>query len=297
MRILRFLQSGVPCYGVLRPDNLVMPLPGVTSFEELRDHLREAANAGDGALLSLGALTLMSPIDPLRNILCVGWNYLKHFDESLGKREGQDVPLPDRPTLFTKMPTTVAGPYDALPLQQSYTDKLDWEVELAVIVGTGGRDISEHDALSHVFGYTVANDISARDLQRAHGAQWFKGKSLDYTCPMGPVLVTADEITNPQDLAIACYLNGKEVQSGHTSRQIFSVARVIAEISAGLTLMPGDVILTGTPEGIGNARTPPVFIQDGDTIECEVQGIGRLRNTFEAQLRDAQPGRPQAENV
>ncbi|WP_371736327.1 fumarylacetoacetate hydrolase family protein [Acidovorax sp. SRB_14] len=278
---------------MLKPDNLVMPLPGITSFEELRSHLREVTVAGDSPLLSLDTLTLVSPIDPPRNILCVGWNYLKHFDESLGKREGQDVPLPDRPTLFTKLPTTVAGPYDALPLQQSYTDKLDWEVELAVIIGTGGRDISEHDALSHVFGYTVANDISARDLQRAHGAQWFKGKSLDCTCPMGPVLVTADEITNPQDLAIACYLNGEVVQSGHTSRQIFSVARVIAEISAGLTLLPGDVILTGTPEGIGAARTPPVFIRDGDTIECEVQGIGRLRNTFKAQLRDAQPGRHQ----
>jgi 2-keto-4-pentenoate hydratase/2-oxohepta-3-ene-1,7-dioic acid hydratase in catechol pathway len=139
-----------------------------------------------------------------------------------------------------------------------------------------------------VFGYTVANDLSARDLQRAHGAQWFKGKSLDATCPMGPVLVTADEIDDPQNLALSCEVNGVRMQAGHTRNQIFSVARVIAELSQGLTLLPGDVILTGTPEGIGAARQPPLFLRDGDVVECWVDGIGSLRNVVRAGLRYAE---------
>jgi 2-keto-4-pentenoate hydratase/2-oxohepta-3-ene-1,7-dioic acid hydratase in catechol pathway len=232
--------------------------------------------------IPLNDVLLLPPVMPNRNVFCVGWNYLKHFNESIGKREGQEVELPDRPTFFTKLPTTLAGPYDTLPLHEAYTSKLDWEVELAVIIGRGGRDIAEAEALDHVFAYTIANDISARDLQRAHGGQWFKGKSLDASCPLGPWLVTADEVADPQNLAISCHLNGQAMQSDHTSRQIFSVRRVIAELSAGLTLMPGDVILTGTPDGIGNARTPPVFIQDGDVIECRVDGIGSLSNTFQA---------------
>lgn len=153
-----------------------------------------------------------------------------------------------------------------------------------MVIGKSGRDIKEDDALDHVFGYTVANDLSARDLQRAHGGQWFKGKSLDLTCPLGPVLITSDELCDPQNLSLSCHLNGELMQHGHTSRQIFSVRRVIAELSAGLTLLPGDVILTGTPEGIGAARTPPVFLKDGDLVECHIEKIGTLRNTIQASL-------------
>lgn len=172
-------------------------------------------------------------------------------------------------------------------MHQQYTVKLDWEVELAVIIGKEGRDIAEADALAHVFGYTIANDISARDLQRAHGGQWFKGKALDGTCPLGPAVVTAQEIGDPQNLNISCLVNGETMQSANTSRQIFSVARVIAELSAGMTLLPGDVILTGTPDGIGAARTPPRFLRDGDLIECRIEKIGSLSNRISAQLRTA----------
>jgi 2-keto-4-pentenoate hydratase/2-oxohepta-3-ene-1,7-dioic acid hydratase in catechol pathway len=262
----------------------ITPFQGVADVQTL---LSQVAHAS-GAAVALDSVRLLAPIVPQRNVFCVGWNYLKHYDESKGKREGQEVELPERPTFFSKLPTTVAGPQDSVPLHEAYTSKLDWEVELAVVIGKEGRDIAEEDALEHVFGYTVANDLSARDLQRAHGAQWFKGKSLDATCPMGPVLVTADEIDDPQNLALSCEVNGVRMQAGHTRNQIFSVARVIAELSQGLTLLPGDVILTGTPEGIGAARQPPLFLRDGDVVECWVDGIGSLRNVVRAGLRYAE---------
>lgn len=280
MKLVRFEYEGRVQAGVLDGED-VLPFANATDLLGVVAGTVQARR-GSVPAVPLAEVRLLAPFVPQRNVFCVGWNYLKHYTESLGKREGQDQPLPDVPTLFTKPPTAVANPGDALPLHQAYTQKLDWEVELAVIIGRGGRDIAEADALGHVFGYTVANDVSARDLQRAHGGQWFKGKSLDHTCPLGPVLVTADEIGDPQDLDIACLLNGEIVQSANTSRQIFPVARIIAELSAGMTLLPGDVILTGTPDGIGAARTPPRFLQDGDVVECRIEGIGALVNRFSA---------------
>jgi len=283
MKIVRYASESGPVLGRL-DGQAITPFQGVADVQALLSHVAQAS----GAAVPLDSVRLLAPIVPQRNVFCVGWNYLKHYDESKGKREGQEVELPDRPTFFSKLPTTVAGPHDSVPLHEAYTAKLDWEVELAVVIGKEGRDIAEADALGHVFGYTVANDLSARDLQRAHGAQWFKGKSLDATCPMGPVLVTADEIGDPQNLALGCAVNGTRMQAGHTRNQIFSVARVIAELSQGLTLLPGDVILTGTPEGIGAARQPPVFLRDGDVVECWVDGIGSLRNVVRAGLRYAE---------
>ncbi len=283
MKIVRYASESGPVLGRL-DGQAITPFQGVADVQTL---LSQVAHAS-GAAVALDSVRLLAPIVPQRNVFCVGWNYLKHYDESKGKREGQEVELPERPTFFSKLPTTVAGPQDSVPLHEAYTSKLDWEVELAVVIGKGGRDIAEEDALEHVFGYTVANDLSARDLQRAHGAQWFKGKSLDATCPMGPVLVTADEIDDPQNLALSCEVNGVRMQAGHTRNQIFSVARVIAELSQGLTLLPGDVILTGTPEGIGAARQPPLFLRDGDVVECWVDGIGSLRNVVRAGLRYAE---------
>lgn len=232
---------------------------------------------------SLEEIELLAPIFPQRNILCVGWNYLKHFNESKGKREQYEIEeLPDLPTFFSKLPTTVAAPFQDLPLHNQHTQKLDWEIELAVIIGKKGADINESNALEHVFGYSVANDLSARDLQRAHGGQWFKGKSLDLTCPIGPWITTADEITDPQNLNLECRLNGQVMQQANTKQQIFPIAKIISTLSAGLTLLPGDVILTGTPEGIGAAQNPPLFLKEGDTLECEVTEIGTLKNTFRA---------------
>ncbi|MBI2323446.1 MAG: fumarylacetoacetate hydrolase family protein, partial [Chloroflexi bacterium] len=155
----------------------------------------------------------------------------------------------------------------------------DWEAELAVVIGSAGRDIDERRALGHVFGYTVANDVSVRDHQRTrHGGQWFKGKSFDTHCPLGPWIVSADEIPDPQALAISSRINGETKQSSNTRHMVFTVARIIAELSIGMSLEPGDVILTGTPSGVGFARTPPEFLEVGDVMEMEIEGIGVLRN-------------------
>ena len=278
MKIIAFEYAGRRRLGLVQNEGIRI-LKDVADIEELI-HLPERMQVDTSLpLLAVEQLLVLPVIRPRRNLFCVGWNYRKHFDESIGKREGQGPEaLPEVPTFFTKATTTVASAVDDLPLHPELTSKLDWEVELAVVLGRGGRDIPEDQALAHVYGYTVANDISARDLQRAHGAQWFKGKSLDGTCPLGPVLLTADEIADPQALRINCRVNGQTVQSDSTSNQIFPVARLISGLSRGMTLLAGDVILTGTPDGIGAARTPPVFLGEGDRIESEVEGIGCMHN-------------------
>jgi 2-keto-4-pentenoate hydratase/2-oxohepta-3-ene-1,7-dioic acid hydratase in catechol pathway len=186
--------------------------------------------------------------------------------------------MPAHPAFFSKSPTTVIGPYDRIPLHAGVTEKLDWEVELGVIIGKGGTNIKEADAFKHVFGFTVINDVSAREIQRQHGQQWFKGKSLDGTCPMGPWIVTNDEVPSPHGLRLTSRVNGVIKQDSNTSYMYFKVPRIIAELSAGLTLEPGDIISTGTPAGVGHARTPPEFMKAGDVLETEVAGLGLLRN-------------------
>lgn len=288
MKIVRFEHDGQVLMGRL-DGSTIIPLP---QFATLQDVIAASPdgrpvaidNQGDAQQIPLSDVLLLAPIIPQRNVICVGWNYTKHFDESVGKRGDYEVELPDTPTFFSKLPTTVVGPTDNVPLHESHTQKLDWEVELAVIIGKPGRDISEEHALDHVFGYCVANDISARDLQRAHGGQWFKGKSLDGMCPLGPWVLTADALPDPQTLTLQCHLNGELMQEGHTRQQIFPVRKLIAELSAGLTLMPGDVVLTGTPEGIGAARTPPVFLRDGDILETQIDCLGTMKNIVRAGL-------------
>jgi 2-keto-4-pentenoate hydratase/2-oxohepta-3-ene-1,7-dioic acid hydratase in catechol pathway len=171
----------------------------------------------------------------------------------------------------------VNGPFDDVPRHAAATLQLDWEAELGVILGRRGRDIAASDALSHVFGYTVINDVTARDLQQRHN-QWFKGKSLDGSCPMGPVVVTADEFGDPQNKRISLRVNGVTKQDASTSDMIFTVATIIEWLSKGLTLEPGDIIATGTPEGVGMGRTPQEWLQAGDLVETEIEGIGTMRN-------------------
>jgi 2-keto-4-pentenoate hydratase/2-oxohepta-3-ene-1,7-dioic acid hydratase in catechol pathway len=249
----------------------------VTAGAEALAWIREASRAAT-ATLPLDELTLLAPIPrPRKNVFCVGWNYLEHFKEG-EKIRPHVAEMPAYPTFFSKTPTTVIGPYDLIPHDPKITDKLDWEAELGVIIGPGGINISEADAMKHVFGYTVINDVSGRDIQRQHGQQWFKGKSLDGTCPMGPWIVTADEVANPDDLAIGCKLNGVAKQHSNTSYLYFKIPRIIKDLSHGMTLEPGDIISTGTPAGVGHARTPPEFMKDGDVLETEVAGIGVLRN-------------------
>jgi 2-keto-4-pentenoate hydratase/2-oxohepta-3-ene-1,7-dioic acid hydratase in catechol pathway len=216
-----------------------------------------------------------------RDVLCTGWNYWDHFEESRGKREGQDVDRPKAPTFFTKAPDVVIGPNDAIAFDDRLSRKWDYEAELVVIIGKGGRSIPQSRALDHVFGYCLANDISQRDLQRRHGGQWLKGKSIDATMPLGPVIVTPDELDVPK-IRLRCELNGQTMQDAVVAQMAFPIEELIAEISFGMTLHAGDVILTGTPSGIGNAREPPIFLKAGDEVIVRGEGIGELRNRMAA---------------
>ncbi len=224
--------------------------------------------SGRGVAYPEKRVRLLAPIPrPARNIFCMGRNYAEHAAE-------RGAQAPDRPVFFTKPPTTVIGAGAAI-VHHGSTSELDYEAELAVVIGRGGRDIPRAEALSHVFGYTNLNDVTARDLQRAH-QQWFKGKSLDTFCPMGPALVTADEVPDPQGLSIQLRVNGKVRQSANTSQMIFDVATLIEVLSMGMTLEPGDILATGTPSGVGAATGE--FLKPGDVVEVEVEGLGCLIN-------------------
>jgi 2-keto-4-pentenoate hydratase/2-oxohepta-3-ene-1,7-dioic acid hydratase in catechol pathway len=228
--------------------------------------------------IALVKVKLDAPVRPLRNIFCVGRNYLEHAKEGAAIF-GQELKLPDVPTFFTKAtPTSIAAHDQTLKLEAKVSSEYDFEAELAVIIGTTCKDVTEADAMGVIFGYTAFNDVTARDLQRAH-LQWFKGKSLDDCSPYGPWIVSADEIGDPGKLEIMFHLNGVEKQHSNTSKMIFDIPRLIAELSKGTTLLPGDVIATGTPEGVGFARKPPEFLKNGDVMEVKIEKIGVLRNT------------------
>ncbi|POX48168.1 5-carboxymethyl-2-hydroxymuconate isomerase [Streptomyces sp. Ru71] len=267
-------------------DRTVSVLPA--SLGTVDDIVRGGPQALDAAraalpgpdVLPLTEVRLESPLHRFnRDILCTGWNYWDHFEESRGKREGQDpASRPVHPTFFTKGPDTVIGPGDDIAYDPEVSAKWDYEAEIALVIGRDGRSIPEEKALEHVFGYLVANDVSQRDLQRAHGGQWLKGKSIDATMPLGPWITTADEIDDLAGLQVQCELNGRLLQNASSGQMAFSIATIIAELSHGMTLRAGDVILTGTPSGIGNAREPQIFLGDGDVIVTRVSGLGELRN-------------------
>jgi len=285
------LPAGTPRPGLLLDDKRVVDIPAslgasestssmlgiIRAGDAMLEQLRELAKRPAAASTDLTDVRLHAPIPrPTKNVFCVGWNYLPHFEEGAKKLQ-DDRKLPEHPVFFTKVPTTVNGPYDSIPFNAALSTQLDWEVELGVIIGPGGKDIAQADAMRHVWGYTVINDVSWRDIQRRHGGQWHKGKSLDGTCPMGPCIVTADSL-QCDELRVTCKVNGVIKQDSNTRHMYFKVPRLIAELSAGMTLEPGDVISSGTPEGVGYARTPPEFLEPGDLLETEVQGIGVLRN-------------------
>jgi 2-keto-4-pentenoate hydratase/2-oxohepta-3-ene-1,7-dioic acid hydratase in catechol pathway len=252
---------------------------GREAWRRLSTRITNAA-AGDipaNAQHTLAAVRWHAPISrPTKNIICLGLNYSSHVKESAQAR-GREVKIPEHPVFFTKSPTTVNGPFDPIPWDPTITEQVDYEVELGVVIGVGGKNIPKSKALEHIFGYTVINDVSARDLQMRH-LQWFKGKSLDGFCPMGPVVVTADEFGDPQAKKIGTRVNGVEKQNSTTANMIFAVDTIIEVLSRGMTLEPGDVIATGTPEGVGLGRTPQEFLKDGDIVETEIEGIGVLRN-------------------
>ena len=225
----------------------------------------------------LNSALLKAPIPrPRKNVFCVGWNYLDHFSEGAASMQDSRE-LPKWPVFFSKAPTAVTGPFDAIPFDANVSTQLDWEVELGVVLGKTGKNIAEADAMSYVFGYTVINDVTWRDIQRRHGGQWDKGKSLDGTCPMGPCIVTADAL-DPNDLHVECRVSNIVKQQSNTKHLYFKIPRLIHDLSLGQTLEAGDIISTGTPEGVGFARKPPEWMQPGDLLETEIRGIGVMRN-------------------
>ena len=279
MRLVTYQADHGPCVGMVEGEN-VTPIPDIDmlSLVEQGPAGLERARAAAGSRLPLVSLTLLAPIpNPRRNIFCIGMNYAAHAAESLIAK-GRPVKMPEIPLFFTKATTTVNSPYGAIPFDAAISDKIDWEVELALVIGKAGKNVSRQNALDYVFGYTVVNDVTARDMQDAYGGQFFKGKSLDGAAPLGPWIVTRDEIPNPHALAVRCRVNGVLKQESSTADFIFDIPALIEWLSRGLTLLPGDIIATGTPGGVGFARTPPEFLKPGDVVECEVEGIGAIRN-------------------
>ena len=233
------------------------------------------------AAIPLADVELLAPIPvPERNVMCLGWNYAEHAKESATTKGLEIKELPQFPIVFTKTTTSVNGPYGEIPYSTAVSTHIDYEVELAIIIGKTGKNILRDEAMDYVYGYTVLNDISARDLQK-QGKQFFKGKSLDGSCPIGPWLVTADAVADPHNLAITSRVNGVVKQDSSTQHMIFDIPATIAYLSLGMTLLPGDIIATGTPSGVGFARTPPEYLQPGDVVECEIEQIGLIRNQIQ----------------
>jgi len=233
--------------------------------------------ASAAAPIPIESVTLLAPIPrPHRNIMCLGLNYAEHAKESAEAR-GREYKQHQHPVFFTKATHTINRHEGVIPFDAEVSEQIDWEAELGVIIGRSGKNIPIEEAYDHVFGYTCINDVSARDLQTNH-SQFFKGKSLDGACPMGPWIVTADEIPDPHHLQVTCRVNGVVKQHANTAVMIFRVPDIIAILSCGMTLDTGDIIATGTPSGVGFARKPPEFMKSGDVVEVEIEKIGVLRN-------------------
>lgn len=277
MRIARIETSAGATYLARLDNDEAVPLvaqphgPG-------RDAVREAlaANEDLGALrpladpIPLHACRLLAPLTAPEKVFAIGLNYVDHARES-------GLEPPSSPVAFVKTTNSIIGPEDAIRYDKQTSEQVDYEVELAVVIGRRARGVAVHEALEHVLGYTVCNDVSARDAQFADG-QWVRAKSFDTFCPLGPWIVTRDDIPDPQDLALRCRVNGRLLQDGSTSNMIFGVAEIVSYLSQTMTLEPGDVIATGTPYGVGFARTPPVFLLHGDVVEVEIDHVGALRN-------------------
>src|SRR5579859_679188 len=282
MRLVTFRSDGGRRLGVVRPGQAdeVIELPEPTSMLALIESGEQGLARVQGTLRSsnprirkLAEIKLLPPVVPRGNVLAVGKNYAKHAAETAKQGE---APAP--PTIFTKAITSLTEPYADITIDPNLSTKIDWEVELAVVVGKRGANIQRADALDYVFGYTVLNDVTARDIQIDWGGQWFKGKSVDRTCPTGPWIVTRDELPDPDNLNLWLRVNGEVKQAANTSEMIYPVAGIIEWCAKGMTLLPGTIIATGTPEGVGFTRTPPEFLKPGDVMEAEVEGVGLLRN-------------------
>jgi 2-keto-4-pentenoate hydratase/2-oxohepta-3-ene-1,7-dioic acid hydratase in catechol pathway len=301
MRLVTFSRGDATSYGLILKDGKVLDLAKAASLagiaspgHDMIGFIAGGANslhaahrleddAGSAKLASaiapLSEVKLQAPIPrPAKNVFCIGRNYLEHVAEG-DRVRGVQTKLPEVPQIFTKPPTAVIGPDDEFRIEAQVSTRIDYEVELGVIIGTYGRNIPAANAYDHVFGYTIINDVTARDLQRRH-EQWFKGKGLDRSCPMGPCIVTKDEIPNPKELELTLTVNGQQRQKSKVEMMIFDIPAIIQSLSAGLTLEPGDVIATGTPSGVGFAMDPPQFLKSGDVTVCEISKIGKLTTKF-----------------
>jgi 2-keto-4-pentenoate hydratase/2-oxohepta-3-ene-1,7-dioic acid hydratase in catechol pathway len=284
MKLVMFKADGGHRLGVLQPesDDEVVELSEPADLRALIDagdeglaHVRAALGSSRSKTRRLADLELLAPLEePRGNVIAIGRNYQKHAEET-AFMDGRE---PSPPTIFTKAITSLTEPFADIAIDPSISDQIDWEVELAVVIGKRGANIKRARGLDHVFGYTVLNDVTARDIQSGWGGQYFKGKSLDRSCPTGPWVVTRDEVEDPQALKLFLRVNGIVKQEGSTRDMIYPVDAIIEWVSKGLTLLPGAVIATGTPDGVGFARKPPEFLKPGDVMESEVQGIGLLRN-------------------
>jgi 2-keto-4-pentenoate hydratase/2-oxohepta-3-ene-1,7-dioic acid hydratase in catechol pathway len=269
MRIARIEHQGRPVLATERDGELLVADAGPSTLMEL-------ITAGDLAALEAAQARpgddqprLLAPLVPPK-VVAIGLNYLDHIRET-------GLAHPERPIVFAKFPSSVIGPGEPIVVDRAICERADWEVELGVVIGRRLRNVSAADGLAGVFGYTVGNDVSARDIQFGDG-QWVRGKSLDSFCPVGPVVVTADEIPDPQALALSTRVNGELVQDSSTAEMIFGVAELIEFCSQSFTLEPGDLILTGTPWGCGEFMDPKRSLQDGDLVECEIESVGKLSN-------------------
>ena len=285
MKLVTYRHSGAEHVGALTPDGsgiLPLPVPDMNTLIETMDlpALRSAVAAAErGSALALSEAELLAPIPrPRQDVVCLGMNYRAHEEESA--RYNADAFTKETPAAvyFSKRVSEAGRPDGIIPRHAGLTDRLDYEAELAVVLGRTARDVKAADAADCIFGYTVLNDVSARDLQTGH-KQWYFGKSLDGFTPMGPVLVTADEIAWPPALEITCRVNGELRQESNTSLLITPIGQILEELTAGMTLLPGTIIATGTPAGVGMGFDPPRFLQSGDTVECAIEGIGVLRST------------------
>ena len=286
MKFASFLEGSRHRIGVVNVDAAsVRPLdPNVHDMIDLIERYNEVSGFGsvEGPEIPLDQVKLLAPISPRRNIFCVGKNYREHAKEFAGSGYEAGVvkggEIDEYPAVFTKPPTTVVGHGDTVNLHRDVTSAVDYEAELAVVIGKTGRDIAPEQAYDHIWGYTIVNDVTARDRQRNH-KQWFLGKALDTFCPMGPWITTADEL-DAANLTVKCWVNGELRQDANTSDLIFDIPTLVATISAGLTLQPGDLIATGTPAGVGIGFNPPRFLKAGDEVSISIAGIGTLINRF-----------------
>jgi len=286
MKVARFLDANRPRIGIVDTSaQRIYPLD--EKLSSVTDLIRISVGGfstfrPDSSFVAVDTVKLLAPIIPLRNIFCVGKNYHAHAKEfsgsgfEAGAVKGQEID--EYPAIFSKPPSTVVGPSDTVELHPQATSAVDYEAELAFVIGRPGRNISEAEGMKHVWGYTIINDVTARDRQRNH-KQWLAGKGLDTFCPMGPWIVTADEV-DAENLEIECHVNGELRQKANTRDLIFKIPQLVAAISAGLTLQSGDVIATGTPAGVGIGFDPPRFLKAGDRVEISIAGIGTIANTF-----------------